>query len=70
MKIKVFFFLDEKALKLVQHKNQPHVRILQILKKYNELGSNATLQQINVSHSLLSTLKNFCIAGKLFKLLI
>lgn len=50
-------------MEVVRHKNQPHVKILNLLKNYNKFGSTATLQQINVSHSLLSTLKNFCIAS-------
>ncbi|CAF0705142.1 unnamed protein product [Brachionus calyciflorus] len=54
---------DEKTLELIKHENKPHVKIIQLLKKYNKLGSKATLQQINVSHCLLSTLKNFCIAA-------
>ncbi|RNA18157.1 rap1 GTPase-GDP dissociation stimulator 1 isoform X1 [Brachionus plicatilis] len=53
---------DSKAIEIVGHKNQPHVKIINLLRKYNDLGTSATLQQINVSHSLLSTLKNFCIA--------
>ena len=50
-------------MEVVGHKKQPHVKIINLLKVYNKLGDKATLQQINISHSLLSTLKNFCIAG-------
>lgn len=56
-------FLDSKAMEVVGHSKQPHIKIINLLKVYSKFGNKATLQQINISHSLLSTLKNFCIAG-------
>lgn len=52
---------------MIKHEQKPHVKIINLLKNYSNLGSVATLQQINVSHSLLATLRNFCIAGKILK---
>ena len=49
-------------LKIIKDPREPHVKILKILQKYNQLVKDPTLQQINVIHSLLGALRNFCVA--------
>jgi hypothetical protein len=49
-------------MRMIQHEKKPHAQIVRVL---NKLHSNETsLQQINVIHSLLGALRNFCVAGK------
>jgi hypothetical protein len=62
-KINRFFFIkDECVLKILKDPREPHVKLLSILNKYNNLEKDPTLSQINVIHSLLGALRNFCVA--------
>jgi hypothetical protein len=53
---------DASVLKIIKDAREPHVKILNILSQYNRLETDPTLQQINVTHSLLGALRNFCVA--------
>ena len=57
-----FLFLDEKVLKIIKDPREPHAKILNILQRYNQLDKDPSLQQINVIHSLLGAVRNFCVA--------
>jgi hypothetical protein len=49
------------VLELIHSKSEPHKSILAILTRYSKFAKTPTLQQINVSHSLLGSLRNFCV---------
>lgn len=46
---------------LLKHKLDPLQKLANILSTYSKLAKTATLQQVNVSHSLLGSLRNFCV---------
>jgi len=56
---------DTNVAKLLQDSRAPHVRLIQLLNKYqvmceeNQLGG---IQHTNVIHSLIGALRNFCVA--------
>ena len=53
---------DENSLRMIKNEKKPHVLIIRILEKL--YCNEPTLQKINVVHSLLSALRNFCVNGK------
>ena len=48
-------------IKLLGDKRQPHASILNLLKSFNAQAEKS-LQQINLIHSFLGALRNFCVA--------
>lgn len=46
---------------LMRHNSEPHKKLANILLSYSNLAKSATMQQINVAHSLLGSLRNFCV---------
>lgn len=56
-----FLRSDESVQTLLTDKREPHVKILNILKSY-QASSSPTLQHINLIHSFLGSLRNFCVS--------
>lgn len=52
---------DESVQKILLDSRQPHVKILNLLKSYHAV-TNQTLQHINLIHSFLGALRNFCVS--------
>lgn len=52
---------DDSVQKLLIDKREPHVKILNLLKSYHSV-ENQTLQHINLIHSFLGALRNFCVS--------
>lgn len=48
-------------MELMKHKSSPHKKLLSLLSNYSKSCKTATLQEINVTHSLLGSLRNFCV---------
>jgi hypothetical protein len=56
------FSVDQSSMAMIKHEKQPHVLLIRVLERiYSKMP---TLKQINVVHSLLGALRNFCVAGK------
>lgn len=52
---------DDKVMDLIKHESEPHKKLIQLLSTYASSAKTATLQQTNVSHSLLGSVRNFCV---------
>lgn len=56
---------DENVARLLQDSREPHVRLIQLLNKYQamcEENQLVGLQHTNVIHSLIGAMRNFCVA--------
>lgn len=52
---------DERVMNLMNRKSEPHKKLLDLLSRYSQTVNTATMQHINVMHSLLGSLRNFCV---------